>query len=100
MRGWCWASSATIPGPSDLRWAGAIVKRDGVVEETGLGAGVLDDPVQGLVWLARRLAPMGQGMAPGELVLSGSFIRPIEAPSGCRIEADFGAFGSVSCSFA
>ncbi len=28
----------------DLRRVGAIVKRDGVVEETGLGAGVLDDP--------------------------------------------------------
>ncbi len=26
----------------DLRWVGAILKRGGVVEETGLGAGVLD----------------------------------------------------------
>lgn len=83
----------------DLRWAGAIVKRDGVVEETGLGAGVLNDPATGIVWLVHRLATLGKGLSAGDIVLSGSFIRPIEATPGCRIEADFGGFGSVSVSF-
>lgn len=83
----------------DLRWVGAIVKRDGVVEETGLGAGVLDDPVTGILWLVHRLAQYGQGLAAGEVVLSGSFIRPVEAPSGSRFEADFGSFGHVSVGF-
>ncbi len=85
---------------TDLRRVGAIVKRDGVVEETGLGAGVLDDPVTGIVWLVRRLAAYGQGLAPGEIVLSGSFIRPIEAPPGSAFDADFGPFGHVSLRFA
>jgi 2-oxo-hept-3-ene-1,7-dioate hydratase len=85
---------------TDLRRVGAIVKRDGVVEETGLGAGVLDDPVTGIVWLVRRLAAYGQGLAPGEIVLSGSFIRPIEAPPGSAFDADFGTFGRVSLRFA
>ena len=35
----------------------------------------------------------------GEVVLSGSFIRPLEAPPGCSIEADYGPFGQVSVSF-
>ena len=83
----------------DLRWVGAIVKRDGVVEETGLGAGVLDDPATGILWLVHRLAQYGQGIAAGEVVLSGSFIRPIEAPPGSRFEADFGSFGRVSVGF-
>lgn len=83
----------------DLRWVGAIVKRDGVVEETGLGAGVLDDPVTGILWLVQRLAQYGQGLAAGEVVLSGSFIRPVEAPPGSRFEADFGGFGQVSVGF-
>ncbi|MFZ1816248.1 MAG: 2-oxo-hepta-3-ene-1,7-dioic acid hydratase [Rhizobiaceae bacterium] len=83
----------------DLRWIGAIVKRNGIVEETGLGAGVLDDPVTGIVWLVHRLARYGQGLAAGEIVLSGSFIRPIEAPSGSVFEADFADFGSVQLSF-
>jgi 2-oxo-hept-3-ene-1,7-dioate hydratase len=84
----------------DLRWTGAIVKRDGVVEETGLGAGVLNDPPTGIVWLIQRLAQYDRGLSAGDIVLSGSFIRPIEAPSGARLEADFGPFGQVDLAFA
>ena len=84
----------------DLRWVGALVFRDGVIEETGLGAGVLNDPVESVVWLARRMTQYGQTIAPGQVILSGSFIRPIECPPGTAIRADFGAFGSVEINFA
>ncbi|WP_071672679.1 2-oxo-hept-4-ene-1,7-dioate hydratase [Nioella nitratireducens] len=87
------------PDAMDLRWIGAIVTRNGMVEETGLGAGVLNDPVEGIVWLARRLAGYGDAIKAGQIVLSGSFIRPVEAPSGSRFHADFGPFGDVSVSF-
>ncbi|WP_136443854.1 2-oxo-hept-4-ene-1,7-dioate hydratase [Pacificoceanicola onchidii] len=83
----------------DLRWVGAITTRNGDVEETGLGAGVLDDPVQSVVWLARRMAGYGQSIEPGQIILSGSFIRPVECPSGTDIHADFGPFGSVDIRF-
>lgn len=83
----------------DLRWIGAIVSRDGVVEETGLGAGVLNDPVTGILWLVHRLARYGLGIAAGDVLLSGSFIRPVEAPPGSRFHADFGPFGQVSLNF-
>ncbi|NSY40501.1 2-oxo-hept-4-ene-1,7-dioate hydratase [Leisingera sp. ANG59] len=84
----------------DLRWVGAIVARGGTVEETGLGAGVLNDPVTSVLWLARRMAEYGQQIEAGDIVLSGSFIRPIECPPGTEIAADFGPFGSVSINFA
>ena len=84
----------------DLRWAGAIFSRNGEVEETGLGAGVLNDPVNGIVWLAHRMAEYGQRIESGQVILSGSFIRPVECPPGSRIHADFGPFGSVACAFA
>ncbi len=83
----------------DLRWTGCILKRDGIVEETGLGAGVLDDPVTGILWLVHRLAAYGDGLSAGDIVLSGSFVRPVEAPPGSRFEADFGPFGAVSIAF-
>jgi 2-oxo-hept-3-ene-1,7-dioate hydratase len=86
-------------GDVDLRWVGAILKRDGIVEETGLGAGVLDDPVTGIIWLARRLGAYGMGLRAGDLVLSGSFVRAVEAPPGSRFHADFGAFGRVGIGF-
>ncbi|MBR2819312.1 MAG: 2-oxo-hepta-3-ene-1,7-dioic acid hydratase [Reyranella sp.] len=88
------------PRGVDLRRMGAIVSRNGEVEETGLGAGVLDHPARGIVWLAERLAQYGGALKPGEIVLSGSFIRPIEARPGDTIAADFGSYGSVGCSFA
>ena len=100
------ANAGVVLGPQrhridacDLRWTGAIVSRNGSVEETGLGAGVLNDPVTSMVWLARRMASYGQQIEAGDIVLSGSFIRPIEAPSGTEIDADFGPFGRVSISF-
>jgi len=74
----------------DLRWVGAVVSRDDEVEETGLGAGVLNDPIESVVWLARRMAQYEQSIEPGHVVLSGSFIRPVECPAGSRIHADFG----------
>ena len=84
----------------NLRWVGAIVSVNGTVEETGLGAGVLNDPVQSVVWLARRMALYGNRIKAGQVILSGSFIRPIECPPGTQIHADFGDFGSVSLDFA
>lgn len=84
----------------DLRWVGAIVSRNGEVEETGLGAGVLNDPVESVVWLARRMAQYGQRIEAGQVILSGSFIRPVECPSGAEIRANFGDFGEVRVSFA
>lgn len=83
----------------DLRWVGTITTRNGEVEETGLGAGVLNDPVESVVWLARRMAQYGQAIEAGQVILSGSFIRPVECPAGTAIHADFGPFGSVSVSF-
>ena len=83
----------------DLRWIGAIVARNGEVEETGLGAGVLNDPVESVVWLARRMAQYGQRIESGQVILSGSFIRPVECPAGTEIAADFGAFGRVDLKF-
>ncbi len=101
------ANAGIVLGPQrhavdafDLRWVGAITSRNGEVEETGLGAGVLNDPVESVVWLARRMAQYGQSIEPGHIILSGSFIRPVECPSGSAIHADFGAFGSADIAFA
>ena len=83
-----------------LGWVGAITSKNGEVEETGLGAGVLNDPVESVVWLAQRMAQYGQLIEPGQIILSGSFIRPVECPSGSKINADFGPYGQVDISFA
>ena len=88
------------PDAADLRWVGAICSKNGAVEETGLAAGVLNHPANGIAWLANRLAPHGIGLEPGQVVLAGSFIRPIDVRAGDTIVADYGPLGSVSCRFA
>jgi 2-oxo-hept-3-ene-1,7-dioate hydratase len=91
---------AVRPDRVDLRWMGAIVSRNAEVEETGLGAGVLNQPARGVAWLANRLGRYGGGIEAGQTVLAGSFIRPIEARHGDTIVADFGPYGTVSLFFA
>jgi 2-oxo-hept-3-ene-1,7-dioate hydratase len=78
---------------------GAVVMKKGEVAETGLGAGVLNEPVESVVWLARRMHAYGQKKEAGQAVLSGSFIRPVECPAYSDIVADFGPFGEVNCRF-
>ena len=91
---------AQRPDQIDLRWMGSIVSRNGEVEETGLGAGVLNQPALGVAWLANRLAQYGDGIEAGQIVLSGSFIRPVEARRGDTIVSDFGPHGSIGVFFA
>lgn len=87
------------PRGTDLRWIGAICAKNGEVEETGLAAGVLDHPARGVAWLADRMSEQSESLQAGEIVLAGSFIRPIEVGKGDRIVADYGPYGSVSIAF-
>lgn len=82
------------PSAVDLRWVPGILRRNGVVEETGVSAGVLDHPAHGLVWLANKLASFGQRLEAGQVVLSGSFTRPVPARPGDVFEVDFGPMGA------
>lgn len=87
------------PEDVDLRWAGAILYRNGIVEETGLGAGIMDHPAQGIVWLAKRFARHDIKLNAGQYIMSGSFTRPIIAKAGDNFKADFGPMGTVELSF-
>ncbi|MEQ8858962.1 MAG: 2-oxo-hepta-3-ene-1,7-dioic acid hydratase [Pseudomonadales bacterium] len=87
------------PADVDLRWCGAILKRNGEVEETGLAAGVLDHPANGVVWLARRFAAQGIALEAGQVILAGSFTRPVEVVAGDEFIADYGPLGHIACRF-
>lgn len=101
------AASAGIvigAGRADARalnrpWVGAILRKNGGVEETGLAAGVQGDPAIGIAWLANKLAPWGESLRPGHIVLAGSFTRPATATQGDRFEVDYGPLGSLAFQF-
>jgi len=88
------------PDALDLRWVGAMLYRNGVVEETGLAAGVLDHPGNGIVWLANKIAAYGEQLDAGDFVLGGSFTRPVAAARGDAFHVDYGALGTIDFHFA
>jgi 2-oxo-hept-3-ene-1,7-dioate hydratase len=83
----------------DWRWAGALLHKNGVIEESGLGAAVLNHPGNGVAWLAAKLAPYGERLEAGEIVLGGSFTRPVACAAGDTFHADYGPLGSISLRF-
>ena len=87
------------PDMVDLRWVGAMLFKNGVIEETGLAAGVLNHPATGVAWLANKLAPHDEQLQAGDVVLAGSFTRPTTAVAGDSIHADYGPLGTVSFRF-
>lgn len=87
------------PREVDLPWCGAILRQNGAVEETGLAAGVQGHPAVGVAWLAMKLAPWGECLQAGEVVLAGSFTRPVGAKAGDRFDADYGPLGRFEFHF-
>ena len=87
------------PRSIDRAWCGAILRQNGAVEETGLAAGVQGDPAVGIAWLANKLAPWGETLQPGHIVLAGSFTRPVAARAGDLFEADYGPLGQLNFRF-
>ena len=87
------------PDEADLRWVSALISRNGTIEESGVAAAVLDHPGNGVVWLANRFARHGVGLEAGQIVLSGSFTRPVPIAAEDRFRADYGQFGTISCRF-
>jgi 2-oxo-hept-3-ene-1,7-dioate hydratase len=88
------------PFDVDLRWVGALLHKNGVIEESGLAAAVLNHPATGVAWLANKIAPHGEQLNEGDIVLAGSFTRPTHGSRGDSFHADYGPLGSIAFRFA
>ncbi|MBP6123829.1 MAG: 2-oxo-hepta-3-ene-1,7-dioic acid hydratase, partial [Providencia sp.] len=87
------------PRDLDMRWISALLYRNGVIEESGVAAAVLNHPANGVAWLANKLAPHNVELEPGQIILGGSFTRPVAARKGDVFHVDYGVMGSISCRF-
>jgi 2-oxo-hept-3-ene-1,7-dioate hydratase len=87
------------PAAVDLRWASAVLYRNQTIEESGVAAAVLGHPAMGVAWLANKLAPHGDSLKAGEIVLAGSFTRPMWVERGDTIIGDYHDLGAISCRF-
>jgi 2-oxo-hept-3-ene-1,7-dioate hydratase len=88
------------PTDCDLRSVAGVLYRNEVIEESGVSAAVLNHPANAVAWLANKLSDYGESLAAGEVILSGSFTRPVFAEHGDVFYAEFGPLGAMTCRFA
>ncbi|MGV9711726.1 2-oxo-hept-4-ene-1,7-dioate hydratase [Gordonia sp. NPDC003424] len=89
----------THPTEVDLRWVSALLYRNQTIEETGVAAGVLNHPATGVAWLANKLHQHDSSLAAGEIILAGSFTRPMWVERGDSVLCDYGPMGTITCRF-
>jgi 2-oxo-hept-3-ene-1,7-dioate hydratase len=84
------------PHDVDLRWVSALCYRNGVIEESGVAAAVLNHPATGPAWLANKLHPYGERLEAGEIILGGSFTAPVAVSHGDTFHFDYGLLGAIA----
>ena len=87
------------PEEIDLPWVPGVLSKNGEVEETGVSAGVLGNPAIGVAWLANKLHQHGARLEAGEIILAGSFTRPMWVAPGDEVRCDYGPMGEITCHF-
>ena len=87
------------PDQIDLRWVSALLYRNETIEETGVAAGVLNHPATGVAWLANKFHQHGARLEAGEIILAGSFTRPMWVSRGDSVLCDYGPMGTITCRF-
>ena len=87
------------PDEIDLRWVPGVLSRNGEIEETGVAAGVLGHPATGVAWLANKFHQHGARLEAGEIILAGSFTRPMWVHKGDEVRCDYREMGTITCRF-
>ncbi|MDB5452025.1 MAG: 2-oxo-hepta-3-ene,7-dioate hydratase, partial [Caulobacteraceae bacterium] len=87
------------PMDMDMRWVSAVCYRNGVIEESGVAAAVLNHPANGPAWLANKLHQHGERLEAGEVILGGSFTGLVAAQAGDTFHVDYGPCGCISFKF-
>jgi 2-oxo-hept-3-ene-1,7-dioate hydratase len=87
------------PMDVDIRWIGATLSKNGIIEESGVSAAVMGHPAAGIAWLVNKLHAVGGKLEKGQIVLAGSFTRPVDIAAGDVIHADYGRIGAIGVAF-
>lgn len=99
MGGMVYGGNPVAPDAVDLRWVSALLYRNQTLEDTGVAAAILNHPAMGVAWLANKLHAHGTALEPGEIILAGSFTKPMWVHQGDTVHADYGDLGAITCRF-
>jgi len=74
------------------------VRINNTVAAEGTGAAVLGNPLNSVVWLAGKLKEFGRAIRPGDIIMSGSFVRQFHLAAGDNVRVDYTGIGAVEVS--
>jgi 2-keto-4-pentenoate hydratase len=80
----------------DVRRLSASLSINGQIMESGSASAVMGNPINAVVWLANKLHEFGVAMQPGDVILSGSFVKAIPFEVGDTILALYDQLGEVT----
>ncbi|MCS5480049.1 2-oxo-hepta-3-ene-1,7-dioic acid hydratase [Corynebacterium sp. YIM 101645] len=94
-----YGGNPVAPDAVDLRWISALLYRNETIEDTGVAAAVLNHPAMGVAWLANKLHAHDDHLSAGDVILAGSFTKPMWVHPGDTVHADYGDLGAITCRF-
>jgi 2-keto-4-pentenoate hydratase len=83
------------PDGIDLRLAGVVLEHNGDVVATAAGAAALGHPAASVAWLVRSLAAEGEGLAAGQVILSGGLTAAVPVRAGDVVVASIDRLGTI-----
>lgn len=84
----------------DPRRVSASLSINGQIVESGSASAVMANPINAVAWLANTLHKFDMAMEPGDVILSGSFVRAIPFDAGDSLCAQYDQLGEVMISIA
>ena len=82
----------------DVRNMSASLSINGEIQQTGSARAVMGNPINAVAWLVNKLHEFGVSIQPGDVIMSGSFVRAVPFGPGDTLLALFDQLGEVSVS--
>ena len=84
--------------PTSTDWAQLKVDvyHNDELKYQGVGAAILEHPINSVIELLNMLSKEGRGIVPGEIVLAGAMTDAVAVKSGDVVTADYGPLGALT----